>query len=317
MHKKPVSLKMINLSQFDINLLAIFCMVYDSGSISHVADLLEISPSAVSQSLSKLRSSFGDYLFIRKGRKLQPTVYSDELYNRIQRALAVIADIVPSGSALPERKTLVVYTSLSLSSVIIPPFYHCLLQENTDFGVQHIEVGLTDPLVRELLTQRQADMVFSPSLVEFSEVMCEKLFSTPLRLVCSDNNTLYSKTITIDEFLKADVVGYTAISDRMLHYRQIMEKKYHPRAKRLLTSSMSTFLTALASTQSIGFIPSCLLDSVTHHYGLRELESPFTLPDLNIFVSYRKELLEEPTVVRLLGKLKTVLNADRPSLSNF
>lgn len=46
-------------SKIDLNLLTIFCLIYSVGSISRVADMLNISPSAVSQSLRKLREMMG------------------------------------------------------------------------------------------------------------------------------------------------------------------------------------------------------------------------------------------------------------------
>ena len=73
--------KIRTLSKIDLNLLTIFCLIYSVGSISRVADMLNISPSAVSQSLRKLREMMGDNLFVRSGNALLPTVYSDELYD--------------------------------------------------------------------------------------------------------------------------------------------------------------------------------------------------------------------------------------------
>lgn len=55
----PVSEKICSLSKVDLNLLTIFCLIYSVGSISKVADMLDISASAVSQSLRKLREMMG------------------------------------------------------------------------------------------------------------------------------------------------------------------------------------------------------------------------------------------------------------------
>ena len=55
--------KIRTLSKIDLNLLTIFCLIHSvGGSISRVADMLNISPSAVSQSLRKLREMMGDNL---------------------------------------------------------------------------------------------------------------------------------------------------------------------------------------------------------------------------------------------------------------
>ncbi|STK84603.1 DNA-binding transcriptional regulator, LysR-type [Escherichia coli] len=56
-----------DLKKFDLNLLVIFECIYQHLSISKAAESLYITPSAVSQSLQRLRAQFNDPLFIRSG----------------------------------------------------------------------------------------------------------------------------------------------------------------------------------------------------------------------------------------------------------
>lgn len=57
-----------NLKKFNLNLLIIFECIYQNLSISKAAETLYITPSAVSQSLQRLRTQFNDPLFIRSGK---------------------------------------------------------------------------------------------------------------------------------------------------------------------------------------------------------------------------------------------------------
>lgn len=67
--------KIRTLSKIDLNLLTIFCLIYSVGSITRVADMLNISPSAVSQSLKKLRELMGDNLLSAAAmRYYQPSI---------------------------------------------------------------------------------------------------------------------------------------------------------------------------------------------------------------------------------------------------
>jgi hypothetical protein len=56
------------LRNVDLNLLTIFEAVYVHKGIVNAAKVLNITPSAISQSLNKLRALFPDPLFIRKGQ---------------------------------------------------------------------------------------------------------------------------------------------------------------------------------------------------------------------------------------------------------
>ncbi|UMB86612.1 LysR family transcriptional regulator [Citrobacter portucalensis] len=309
MNTKPVSRKLMNISAFDLNLLSVFCVVYDSGSISRAADLLDISPSAVSQSLSKLKTRIGDNLFNRQGKQFHPTAFADELYAQVSDHLGKIADTLQETGSTPTRKTLTISTSFSLSSMVIPPLYQCLLQENAGFSLHHTEAALTEPVIRELLNYRRVDIVFSPTQVKYNGLTSEKLFSTPLVLVCSKKNPIYGQTISEEEYIAADAVGYTAVSDKIMYFRQQLEKKYPTRNKRLLTTSMSVFLSVVSNTQSIGLLPRRMLSLYARHAELRELAPPFELPEISICASFRQELAEEEDVIRLLACLKTHLSS--------
>ncbi|TMM74694.1 LysR family transcriptional regulator, partial [Salmonella enterica subsp. enterica serovar Heidelberg] len=78
-----------DLKKFDLNLLVIFECIYQHLSISKAAETLYITPSAVSQSLQRLRTQFNDPLFIRSGKGITPTVTGinchDQLVNNPNR----------------------------------------------------------------------------------------------------------------------------------------------------------------------------------------------------------------------------------------
>jgi len=73
----------IQLHKIDLNLLATFEALIEKGSVASTADRLALTPSAVSHALGRLRTQFGDPLFVRVGGKMQPTpkalVLSNEL----------------------------------------------------------------------------------------------------------------------------------------------------------------------------------------------------------------------------------------------
>lgn len=64
------------LRNIDLNLLTIFEAVYVHKGIVNAAKILNLTPSAISQSIQKLRAIFPDPLFIRKGQGLTPTAYA-------------------------------------------------------------------------------------------------------------------------------------------------------------------------------------------------------------------------------------------------
>ncbi|MCU7007030.1 LysR family transcriptional regulator, partial [Escherichia coli] len=64
------------LRNIDLNLLTIFEAVYVHKGIVNAAKVLNLTPSAISQSIQKLRVIFPDPLFIRKGQGVTPTAFA-------------------------------------------------------------------------------------------------------------------------------------------------------------------------------------------------------------------------------------------------
>ncbi|BBQ40985.1 hypothetical protein WP2W18E08_31280 [Escherichia coli] len=76
-----------DLKKFDLNLLVIFECIYQHLSISKAAESLYITPSAVSQSLQRLRAQFNDPLFIRSGKGIAPTTTGLNLHHHLEKNL--------------------------------------------------------------------------------------------------------------------------------------------------------------------------------------------------------------------------------------
>ena len=89
------------LRNIDLNLLTIFEAVYVHKGIVNAAKILNITPSAISQSINKLRALFPDPLFIRKGQGVTPTAYATHLHQYISRGMeAFLSALDITGSPL-------------------------------------------------------------------------------------------------------------------------------------------------------------------------------------------------------------------------
>jgi len=61
------------INQLDLNLLKVFESIYQEQNMSRAADVLHITPSAVSHALKRLREVLGDPLFVRSQHSMLPT----------------------------------------------------------------------------------------------------------------------------------------------------------------------------------------------------------------------------------------------------
>ena len=83
---------MINLRDIDLNLLVVFQELFQERRVSSAAERLQLSQSAVSNALARLRRTFGDDLFVRTPLGMQPTPLAQQLSASIFSALSQVTN---------------------------------------------------------------------------------------------------------------------------------------------------------------------------------------------------------------------------------
>jgi DNA-binding transcriptional LysR family regulator len=64
----------VELNNIDLNKIAVFCQVVESGNYQRAAEVLHVTPSALSQTITRLEQALGFALFDRRGRRLVPSL---------------------------------------------------------------------------------------------------------------------------------------------------------------------------------------------------------------------------------------------------
>jgi len=117
-------LHQIDLSRVDLNLLVLFETVMEERHVGRSASRLNLSPSAVSHGLGRLRSLLGDPLFLRTPRGVVPTDRALNLAGPVADILArvrsVIAGAEPFDPARSGRR-FVIGAPDGASAVFLPP----------------------------------------------------------------------------------------------------------------------------------------------------------------------------------------------------
>lgn len=85
-----------NFQGVDLNLMVTFLVVYRERSVTHAALQLRVGQPAVSNALARLRSHFGDPLFLRVGRGICPTLKATKIASTLAPALICIEAVITS-----------------------------------------------------------------------------------------------------------------------------------------------------------------------------------------------------------------------------
>jgi len=99
--------------QVDLNLLELFDTVYRTRNLTEAGQRLGLSQSAVSHSLGRLRRSYGDELFVRMPRGVQPTPFADGLAEPVRAALDIVRGTLGRSAFEPQRSDRVFHLAMS------------------------------------------------------------------------------------------------------------------------------------------------------------------------------------------------------------
>ena len=92
------------LAQLDLNLLRLFIYIFELKNLTHTAEALHLSQSAISHALGRLRQALGDELFYREKGELHPTLYAKRLYPPVKQSFENLEQIFQANHLLSDSK---------------------------------------------------------------------------------------------------------------------------------------------------------------------------------------------------------------------
>jgi DNA-binding transcriptional LysR family regulator len=96
----------IDLSRTDLNLLVLFQVVLEERHVGRAAERLNLTPSAVSHGLGRLRQLLNDPLFLRTPKGVVPTARATDLAGPIADVLARVRSVISTAEPFdPARST--------------------------------------------------------------------------------------------------------------------------------------------------------------------------------------------------------------------
>ena len=286
----PLDTSLFN--RIDINLYPLFVMIYEHQSISTAAQNLFISQSAVSHALQRLRQLLCDELFIRTGRKMLPTPYSDQIYSSVKQALISIQSISIQHSDFDpsQIKTIKIAIHDEIEPIIFPKLIHHFDQLN--LNIQFLSIKLDRKTVESELMSQQIDFVIDlEHLHSSSNISFESLVQDQF-VVCSQLKKMDKKT-----YLNAPHIGVSSrrtgvlIEDYFLHKEKIsrqifMRCQHYSTAFQILLQRPTALLT----------LPKTVVTHSDLNANLYISEVPFELPDMNIGIYWNSSLQDNSRI---------------------
>jgi DNA-binding transcriptional LysR family regulator len=291
----------IDYSMLDGRALRTFLTVLEEGSVSHAAERLEITQSAVSHTLDKLRVAFGDPLFVRSGRGILPTERAKALREPVQKVLNDFKALTDDRTFDPsiESMNFTIAANDFQRELFFPPLSKEFVKEGIDVGFHFLPSGVP---VASLLRDARCQLILTPFPPEGDDIIQLSLFQD--QMVCFFDVEFRKAPETLDEYTASDYIDVRFLDNASaLSAVKLIDSAKLKRPKITVPnfSDIAAFMkdTNLITTQ----ISSMKLGP------LKEFEFckvPFDSDPLNLFMVWHRRDHTDPAHKWLRSKIKEV-----------
>ncbi len=258
----------------DLNLLVALKVLLEENSVSQAALRLNLSQSAMSRVLGRLREMLGDPLFTRQGQHLVPTQKALELNEQLNEPLESLRLLLTPNDFKPEEceRHFVIATTDYAMQTILPFALPRIYQEAPHLSLEFAPLQHKQLLAQ--LTTQGADMAICRPTGPIDLLSSENLGQVGVFCLLSKQHPLAEKSLTLDDYLSlphamiAISDGVKALIDQALEglpARKQVLRAYHLEAALAIIHKMPLIIT----------VPADLAYLVADRHGLVIKSLPF------------------------------------------
>lgn len=260
--------------------LQLFLIVLEEGSVTKAAERLNVSQSAVSHMLDKLRQITGDPLFVRSGRGIVATHQAELLAEKMRPLLSSLQQLSFTTDFDPAKLEGVVTIGAAAlqREVLLPPLASILRKEAPNLDLKVINSGVFGG---DLLRKNRCDVLITPSSPDGTEFIQRKLFED--RWVCFYDPSTPAPT-TLDQYLARRHAKVVFSEDE----RSMIDVLLHDMGKKrriaLRVESFSALASLMRGTDLVIALPQFSGNSFMS--GFASCSLPFHLAPLKFYMSW-------------------------------
>lgn len=285
--------------QLDLNLLELFDTVYRTRNLTEAGQRLGLSQSAVSHNLGRLRRAYGDELFVRLPRGVQPTPFAEELAEPVRAALDIVRDTLGRAAFVPQRSERLFHLAMSDigERLFLPRLLEHLARVAPGVSIRTSSPDLA--LLADGLAGGPAGaaidlaMGYMPGLGK--RFRQQRLFSERFVYVADARHALMQEPPTLARMRSLRHV--VACPPGTHHAAAVEAVLTSERVRAPVALRVASFLSVapiLVGTELVALLPSNLAGVVAPHLGLRMQEPRVAFPGFEVSMYWHARSHREP-----------------------
>ena len=288
----------MDLHSVDLNLLVVFQHLYNVRRVSRVAQTLGVTQPAISNSLARLRALFNDELFVRTSRGMLPTPMAIELAEPVAAALDALNGVfnrqLAFDPATSQRAFQIAMTDIG-EVHFLPKLMHALGERAP--GITISTVRNTAVNLREEMAAGQVDLAVGhlPDLT--AEFFQRRLFRQKYVCMFRPGHALdrpRTTRMSREDFERAEQVMVVAAGTGHGQVDAFMARAHVQRNIRLRVPHFVALADILHATDLIATVTEKFAQRSAQHFGLRYVDHPLDVPDVQINLFWHARYHREP-----------------------
>ena len=289
----------MNLSGFDINLFLVLHSVLKERSATRAAKRLNVTQSAVSNSLTRLRALLNDPLVVRSGRGLIPTPRANELLPFLDSAIAQLQSVLDQQpGADPAQITRCFTLACSDGSQIhdVPRIVEVLSHRMPRASLRVVSMdylvasdGLKTGEVDAMMATRRAA----------KGLYWEDLYREEGVLIVRRNHPRVSRRISREIFNSMQHIDVMITSGQSGHtrklYEAILKKNGLTRRVILTVPTFTAAALAVARTDYAAGVPRRVAEALSEYLPLKIVKLPFHGFNADVALIWHSRTHADPT----------------------
>ena len=298
----------MDIRKVDLNLLVVFDVMVEQRSVTRAAEALGLSQPATSAALARLRTLFGDPLFVKTGLAMRPTPRALELATPIRRVIGTLKEEVLQASAFTPASADKTFHLIApdIAEVILLPRLLARLREEAPQVTLRV-TSMPRVAAAEALESGRAELAlgYFPDLHK-TGFFQQRLFKH--RYVCivrCDHPSIGAK-MSMRQYLAAQhaVVwpeGREHLVERFMQTKQLQRKVV------VELSHFMSLQSIIASSDLVATVPDDLAEFFVRQGGIRTVEPPVKAPEVEVHQFWHKRLHKDAANLWLRGLVHDTL----------
>lgn len=304
----------LNLRGVNLNLLPILNEIVRQKNLTRAAETLNMTQSAVSNSLKQLREHFEDEILVRDGRKMRLTEFGESLLEPLDDAMASVRRALAPEPFDPETSSqrFRIATADYVMAIMAPQLARILSEEAPQMAVQMLNARRQSD---EDLRVGRIDLIVAPyrmisgAAAQRPDYLKEAAIIPLLndRLVCIgrlDDPDL-AKGITPERYLERAHAGFFLDFDihaslEQFHLGETRTRQFD----RLLTSSFSTLASIVANSDCLALLPESMAKTAASTLPIQYVDAPIPMPPLELVLVHHRRREQDAGLVWMIDALK-------------